>query len=315
MKYLNLTLALVLAIGLGGCKNSTSKSDNKGNQTQQSTEQLVADFPTPEIPIMLTNPEDRGAYLSGHFWDKLSPNDTAVFNNEELMEQKWVNYLDILARFQPEESPQHVEQLLLRFQDSPSAYATFNQLADKYLYEADSPFRNDLIYVAVLKVRLGDSSISETDKEHLSYKLEICSKNNVGSKAEDISFMTSNQKIERLENIKAEFTILFFNDLDCNLCANATQELKDSELITNLEQEGTLKIVTINIGDDFTAWKDKTATWPKRWVNGFDADMKIVNNNSFDLRAIPSFYLLDKDKKVMLKDKPLAEIMELLAML
>ena len=312
MKYFNIILVTGLLVGASSCKNSSQDSSTDRNKTEQTQ---VVDFPAPEIPIMLTNVQDRGAYLSLHFWEKLNPNDTAIINNKEIIEQKWVNYLDILAKFQADESPQLIEQLITRFKSNPTAYLGFNQLADKYLYEADSPFRNDPMYVAVLKVRLQDENITDTEKEQIKYKIDICSKNNVGSKAENISFTTSTGKTEQLYKIETDYTILFFNDLDCNLCANATEELRNSELITSLEKKGRLKIVTINMDDDFTAWKKKVSRWPKTWINGYDGNMNIVNNNSYDLRAIPSFYLLDKNKEVVLKDKPLANIMEILVKL
>lgn len=312
MKYFNIILTVGLLVGVTSCKNTSKNSSNDQNNTEQA---LLVDFPAPEIPILLTNVQDRGAYLSIHFWDKLNPSDTAIINNKEIIEQKWVNYLDILAKFQAKESPQLIEQLITRFKSNPTAYLGFNQLADKYLYEADSPFRNDPMYVAVLKVRLKDENITDVEKEQLQHKIDLCSKNNVGSKAENISFITSTGKTEKLNRIKSDYIILFFNDLDCNLCANATEELRNSELITSLEEQNKLRIVTINMDDDFTAWKKKVSGWPKTWVNGYDGNMDILNNNSYDLRAIPSFYLLDKNQNVMLKDKPLANIMEILAQL
>ena len=38
------------------------------------------------------------------------------------------------------------------------------------------------------------------------------------------------------------------------------------------------------------------------WVNGYDKGQILTNELHYDLSAIPSFYLLDKDKKVLLKD-------------
>jgi hypothetical protein len=40
---------------------------------------------------------------------------------------------------------------------------------------------------------------------------------------------------------------------------------------------------------------------PAEWIQGRD-EYGLYKNNVYDLRAIPSLYLLDKDKKVLLKD-------------
>jgi hypothetical protein len=44
--------------------------------------------------------------------------------------------------------------------------------------------------------------------------------------------------------------------------------------------------------------------YPEEWYNGFDPDFAIRNETLYNVRAIPSLYLLDKDKTVLLKDAP-----------
>jgi hypothetical protein len=44
--------------------------------------------------------------------------------------------------------------------------------------------------------------------------------------------------------------------------------------------------------------------YPEEWYNGFDPDCVIRNTGLYNVRAIPSLYLLDAEKKVILKDAP-----------
>jgi hypothetical protein len=44
--------------------------------------------------------------------------------------------------------------------------------------------------------------------------------------------------------------------------------------------------------------------YPDNWYNGFDPDMVIRGESLYNVRAIPSLYLLDKDKIVLMKDAP-----------
>mgnify|MGYP002527024690 FL=1 len=48
------------------------------------------------------------------------------------------------------------------------------------------------------------------------------------------------------------------------------------------------------------------------WINGYDKKQTIEQNNLYDLKAIPTLYLLDKDKTVLLKDVTTKEIEEYL---
>ena len=44
--------------------------------------------------------------------------------------------------------------------------------------------------------------------------------------------------------------------------------------------------------------------YPESWYNGFDPDFVLRNNDIYNIRAIPSLYLLDKEKNVLMKDVP-----------
>ena len=54
---------------------------------------------------------------------------------------------------------------------------------------------------------------------------------------------------------------------------------------------------------------DKVEKMPANWINGFDSNQKIANEELYDLKAMPTLYLLDKGKKVLLKDADLDEIL------
>ena len=42
--------------------------------------------------------------------------------------------------------------------------------------------------------------------------------------------------------------------------------------------------------------------YPEEWYNGFDPDFVLRNNDIYNVRAIPSLYLLDSQKTVIMKD-------------
>lgn len=48
----------------------------------------------------------------------------------------------------------------------------------------------------------------------------------------------------------------------------------------------------------------------EEWINGYDKKTVIKEKNLYDLKAIPTLYLLDKDKKVLLKDVMVGQIEE-----
>ena len=50
------------------------------------------------------------------------------------------------------------------------------------------------------------------------------------------------------------------------------------------------------------AWRNHISYMPAGWINSYDSAVSLKNDEIYDLKAIPTLYLLDKDKKVVLKD-------------
>lgn len=59
-------------------------------------------FPYPALPDTLRSVEQRATYLSEHYWDNYQFADTTQLKNEEITEQGFVNFIDILTRFNDE---------------------------------------------------------------------------------------------------------------------------------------------------------------------------------------------------------------------
>ena len=67
---------------------------------------------------------------------------------------------------------------------------------------------------------------------------------------------------------------------------------------------GNLAVLNIYIDEDIAAWRDYMPVYPEEWYNGFDPDYVIRTDMLYNVRAIPSLYLLDEDKTVIMKDAP-----------
>ena len=73
-----------------------------------------------------------------------------------------------------------------------------------------------------------------------------------------------------------------------------------------------MAVLNIYIDEDLQGWRDYMPIYPEEWYNGFDPDLAIRTENLYDVRAIPSLYLLDEEKRVILKDAPENRLFNLL---
>ena len=118
-----------------------------------------------------------------------------------------------------------------------------------------------------------------------------------------------------LYDIKSELTLLFFSNPGCAACKEIIDVLNNDSVISGLIAEGTMSVLNIYIDEDLDAWRSYMSIYPENWYNGFDPDLVIRGEELYNVRAIPSLYLLDRDKTVIMKDAPEAKVFDYLSRL
>ena len=78
--------------------------------------------------------------------------------------------------------------------------------------------------------------------------------------------------------------------------------LQNSQLFNNMLTAGQLDILAVYPDEDFSVWQEHKNDIPSRWINARDEKQVINKGQLYDLKAIPSLYLRDRDKIVLLKD-------------
>lgn len=141
-------------------------------------------------------------------------------------------------------------------------------MAEKYLYDPNSPYRDEDLYAVVLKRFQPDSPL-----------LPQCALNRVGTKAEDFEYYDGRGRTRTLYNTPGHHIIVLFGNLECNACKEIKIAIENHELLQSLLKSGVVSLVSIPLEEDFSEWDD-----------------------IYHIRAIPSVYLLDQDKTVIYKD-------------
>lgn len=60
-----------------------------------------------------------------------------------------------------------------------------------------------------------------------------------------------------------------------------------------------LNILMVYPDKNIDTWKKHLSTIPDTWTNGYDKSTVIVDKQVYDLKAIPTLYSLNKDKRVI----------------
>ena len=272
---------------------------------------------TSQSDRMLTIEEEKtqASYEILHYWDSFDFSDTARIHRPDITEQAFVDFINIVPKSDSVTIRNSIKNMLhqAKLQDpTNSVYSHLLKLSDHYLYDPNSPFRNEELYIPVLKYILQDKSSSEVTKQQTEFNLDMILKNRLGAIASDVTYTTASSSSSNLYQIESPYTILYFYNPDCSACKEATAYLKTSKKISELLQSRKLSILAIYTDEDLTLWKKHLDEIPYDWIVGYDKGQQIKKRRLYELRAIPSLYLLDKDKRVLLKDANAQEIQKFL---
>lgn len=291
-------LATVLVI----CTSCNGGSSSKEKVATESTQTTPKKFTLPEIPAMYTSPEQRADFLVKHYWDNFDFADTSYTHLPEITEQAYVDFLDVTNHSSMESALDGMKRLMTQTEKDKKVFDYFITLADKYLYDPNSPFRNEELYIVVLEKMVETKHLDDTEKTRPQYRLELAQKNRLGTKALNFTYTMQSGKQGTLYGVNAEYTLLYINNPGCHACGEITEGMKHSQIIQYLLSEKRMTILCVYPDEDLEEWKNHQSDFPSNWINGYDKGTVMRDKNLYDLKAIPSLYLLDKNKNVLLKD-------------
>ena len=260
-----------------------------------------AHFSYVQIPMHISSPDMQRQYMLDHYWDHFDFNDTAFIEKIDEMEMLRA-YATYVQHFVGPTDSAPIRRLMQRAATSRKMMDYFVRLGEKILHDPNSPLRSDELYIAVLEAQLASPHYDKYEKLAPEYDLRLARQNRVGRKANDLTYTTADARRHTLYGIKSRYTLLYINNPGCPMCRDITEALRHSSIITSKRASGELTILCLYPDEDLEAWRKEITSMPDTWIHSYDHGCVIRRMQSYDLRAIPSMYLLDAEKKVLLKD-------------
>lgn len=258
------------------------------------------ELPLPEVPSTLREPQKRAAFLLQHFWDKMDFADTLRSHNRNFIEQNFVNFLSIFPHADITELPPAVSRLLNLAEKDKEAYILLADVARKYLYELESPLFNEDYYLLFLNEIVRSSILDKYEKARPAYWLSVVRKNRPGTKAADFGYIDRQKRKHTLYNMKTRKILIVFYDPGCEHCMEVIDILSTNETIRNCIEDGRLSVMAVYADGDSSLWYVKQ-NMPVGWLDVLDIT-GVQEREHYVLRTLPTLYLLDENKKVLLKD-------------
>lgn len=283
-------------------------------------------FPMPDpAPVMVTDEADRIAYSINHFWDKYfaeqAVTDSAAVlgvRNDEI-EKSFATYVSLLNLVPMDMAKKSAADLFRKVEakqaedDSSLFYLRFTEIVSRYLYDPNSPVRNEDLYLPFVEGMVESRFTREDMIPAYTYEAKMCALNPYGSRVADFKFKDINGRIHNLYGIRAAYTILFFSNPYCPNCKEIMEEFQSLENFNWWISSGDLAVASIYIDRELDEWREYQPNYPKNWITGYDYNYIIREDVLYNVRAIPSLYLLDAEKRVILKDAPQEQVIQYLA--
>ena len=301
MKHLIIILVGVMMLGMVACGQGADKSRAAGGQAAAQV-QPKRGFQLPEVPVMLSTPEQRREYLAQHYWDKFDFGDTAYIHLPDITEQAAVDFMDLLQRVPQDKALKALKNLAGKAAEVPRMMGYFWDVLYRYWYDPNSPMKNEGMFILLCQGVEQTPEVPGHLRERAAFLRTLAEKNRPGMVAPDFVYTLASGKTGRLHGLKAEFTLLFFYNPDCETCAEVKGRMRESARLKELVDSGRMKVLTLYPDEDVDLWKEHLHEMEDSWINGYDKGQVLTVEKRFDFASMPSFYLLDKDKRVVLKD-------------
>lgn len=301
-KLLMFATALLTVVSCGGQKNKKSTGTGTGAAVVDS----VKIYRPPQSPTMITDTEAQINWAVEHYWDNFEFADTlAVPRWGEYAEQAFVDMNYALARsgMPIEMASRAITTLFHKAAVNKTAFLKFAEIAEKYLFDPNYPYRNEELYIAVLQAELDNPALDEWERIRPQEQLRLALKNRVGERAADFRYTLANGATGTLLGVRAPYTLVFFNNPGCTACRQTIDQIGASPFLDNMIETGKLAVLAVYPDEDIAAWREYLSQMPERWIVSYDAAQTIKNEELYDIKAIPTLYLLDAGKRVMLKDE------------
>lgn len=290
-------------------------------------ETLTRPFPAVSVPSVLDGAE-RGEYVISHYWNKflgtenLFPSrDSSIINGvtRENVEQAAADFAGIISGAPLSLTDRVMKNLATRLCDycavdtASNALKEFPSILEKYFYNPNSPLRDEDIFGPFAEKLSGSPLLDSASRASYADIARRAGLNRRGSTAADFRFLDKKGRRHSLYGIRAEYIILFFSNPGCTACKEIIDALNTSEEIRSLIAGGHIAVLNIYIDEELDEWYKYLHVYPDEWYNGYDDNHIIRDDELYDVRAIPSLYLLGADKTVIMKDVPTERMMQFIA--
>lgn len=254
----------------------------------------------PYIPKKFEDVETYVSNLKTHYFDYVNFNNVTL-QSSSFLEERMLNYvfgmsdeaLDEKANYQ-----NNIDVFCNAMKDVPNEVKRI-LLVDLWQQMRDLGFESVANYIS--ETYLMDIAVTLNDQDLIS-GLMLLINTAIGEKAPDFSFEIEKdeklitKKLSELNNA-ANYIVVFWS----STCSHCLDEIPQLQSFVKTKEKALIQVVAIGLEDEPYKWKDLTYSYPEfihvygegKWDNEI--------GDAYGVTATPTYFVLDKDKKIISK--------------
>ncbi len=293
------------------------------NQIEETAENIIYNYRNllvahyvkvdkPPVIDLSLPPEQQKKWIIKHYFDDMDFADSTLLVSN-ILTSKIIGYLSLYQ--DPNMNKEQMEDAFIQAIDTVlEKCLVWNVMYESVLDYLVGGFENygfEKVLQHLAEYNHLDEMCENTEKKkELEHKLELISRLAVGKPAPAFKAVDLKGDTIDLYKIKSEKILLVFWASWCPHCAETLPELKK---YYDPAHTGKLQIVAVSVDEDKNSWEQAIADKGYNWINigemkGWDGTIP----EKYGVVATPTFFLLDKDKKIAAKPNNLQELESLL---
>ncbi len=287
---------------------NTVKVATINDSDKLATRFIRSDWPV--IPPAGLSQEEETDYLKRHFLDHVDFYDTALINSS-ILSSRLVGYLQLYQN--KNMTKEEAEEAMKPAVDTILEKATLN--GEVYGYVLDylvGGFETvgfDKLLIYLDNANAAENICEDSTRKVVQNKLDLAKKLAYGAIAPKIATDDIYGKSFDLYKLNAKKTVLVFW---ASWCPHCTATLPELNKLYN-ENRDKFEVVAVSVDDDIKALKRSVEDQDYNWINiaeGLGWDGKIPLE--YGITGTPTFFVLDKDKKIISKPRNMSELKQAL---
>lgn len=252
-------------------------------------------------PDDLPDLRSRTDYLMEHFWDPFDFKKTNIVDQNALNHAFWV-YTQAMPYASEKKVDESVKNLIKKIRNNPGLSYQFAKAAEENLYGPRAELWGDAVFIEFLQNVVDNRKVRESQKKHFRDQLELLRRTAAGSPLPELSVTDLAGNSVKLIPGK-EFTLVEFTTPANEDGPYSNLKLDISGVVNDLIEDGRLEVDIIVIDD-----KAPEGALPDKWNIFYSPEAA----SGMDLRINPSFFVIGKDKKIVGKNLPVDDAIQLL---